>query len=360
MKPIQIAALFIAVSVAIVLFVMLIMRPDPETAPPLPVAPEPAQVAAPPVPKPHEPDLSTSQKLSRDEVRVYYQSLEEKISGYRTVKARTRIQFPKILPDQPMESEFWFDAVRPAPFILRAYSAERKDDKDMASDWAVVPNASEWSDGKAYKMVSYKRKNVHSVDLEATDKASQSVVGPTVRKCGQHYADPLQDLLFGVSYDDRLKEFLEASQNKTSTGDQVRVLYRINNKMSEQMKSNRLLIHLPVTKKAVEYVVLREDYFQAQTRELLKSIYYDRERDPYIVQTYLEVEWDQEIPDDRFALELPPNVKHQDVNAKLRRNHAWNLRPEDALPYLADDNLTAEQVEEIVEKKILPAQAATP
>lgn len=308
--------------------------------PPQPVSqPQPAATLEPP-------NFETTRRLGLEDIRPYYDKLADHIANHKSVVVRTHLEFPLILKTQTLEAEFWLDAIRPNRFAHRLLCSQREDKSDWKSKWVLRPLTAETSDGVKYQMVSFAKKNVHSVDLAATDKPSQQVVAPTKIKCASQFLNPLQDLLFGVDFTDRFKEMVDAKWQRTSEREEARAIHRLNRRMLDVIANGRLIRSLPINSKVYQTLALREDVFDTKTGDLVKVLYYDQDRSLFIQQTYMQLEWDAEIPDDRFDLEPPEGSSTHDINAILRRNHARALRGED--------------VEKLTQKGLLPEPLPLP
>jgi hypothetical protein len=279
--------------------------------------------------QPGEIDLQTTHRLGIEDITPLYASLAGRIVGYRSVVVRTHIDFPKLVPNHVFEAEFRFDAIRPERFIHRSFSSQPEDKKNLAADWVLKPLRSESSDGKTLFVVSHNTRNYHKVDLTATDKASKALVATMKVKCATRLANPLQDLLYPIPFEDRLKEMLEAKRERTSRGEEVRVLFRMNRAMNKRLLGNLLTPDLPVVSEKLNDITMREDVFDQASGGLLETVYCDLNRKPFLSQTYSQIEWDAEIPDDRFALDMPEGAKPRDLNEILRRNQAWAIKVED-------------------------------
>jgi hypothetical protein len=326
MKARALAATLVTLGLlAAVLALVLLRLPSRQEAPPPP--PQVSQPQPPPTLEP--PDFETTRRLGLEDIRPYYDKLADHIANYKSVVVRTHLEFPLILKEQTFEAEFWLDAIRPNRFAHRLLCSQREDKSDWKSKWTFRPLTAEASDGANYQMISFAKKNLHKVDLTAADKPSQAVVGPTKIKCASQFLNPLQDLLFGVDITDRFKEVVDAKWQRTSEREEARAVHRLNRRMLDVIASGRLVGSLPINSEVYQTLALREDVFDTKTGDLVKVLYYDQNRSLFIQQVYMQIEWDTDIPEDRFELEAPEGSSTHDINAILRRNHARALRGED-------------------------------
>jgi hypothetical protein len=305
-----------------------------------------------PQPPSKEPDLRVTTRLSLSNIQPLYQSLQKRVEEYQTIQVRTRLEFPNILKTQVLEAEFWFDALRPDRYIHSSFNSQQEDKKDASSKYVTRPCLTETSDGKRMLVISHQRHNVHEITLDATDPASLQVVTPTKIKSATCLANPLQDLLFGMSYEDRLKELLEASRVKTSRGDEIQVLFRINSAMSKRIKTNQLALYLPIDDKGLALMSLRRDIFDCQTGDWREVVYLDQEWRPFLVQSYSQVTWNETIPEQRFSPEIPAGFSTDNINKILRRKRELGIKSDD-LRALHDSRgpISATEAEEFIKMK---------
>lgn len=294
-----------------------------------PVSPPPPQVDSKPAPR--QPDLQTTFILTREEVMPLYQAMEEQARIYTSAQIRTRMSFMEIDPRQVLETELWFDAVRPDRWIVKSFTSTLKNKEDQTSGFELQPSLCEVYDVTHMLVISYAKKNVHDLALNVTDSASQQAVGPMKVRSASELADPFKDLLYGMPYEERLKEFLEARREKTSDGERIHVRMRLNHAMRARIKRTRFQGVLPVTKAGLGDMSIREDVFHAEDGSLVQVIYLDSELKNFMIQTYQKVSWNEKIPNDRFIPEIPPGFRRNDINAILRRNRSLGLEGKDVM-----------------------------
>ncbi len=329
------AAIVTAIVIMVILLSLREIPPTPQPEPPQATAPVSMveQTVTPGGPASGEPDLTVSHPLTLEDVAPLYTALQKRIDEYKTVHVRTRLEFPIAARNQIVESYLSFDAVRPHRFIHKSIKSVPKNKKSMSSEFVPVPYLTEIYDGSQLTVISHPKRNIHKVDLSATDIASRAVVGPMTIQCATRMANPLQDLLFGVSFEDRLKEMAEAKREKTSQGEQIQVLFRITGAMSQVIQRTTLMGSLPVFIEGLKMMSLRRDIFDAQTGKLLQSVYLTAQWHPYLIQTYQEAEWDVEIPEDRFLVDAPPGSTVLNTNENLRRTRRLGLTEKDLEEY---------------------------
>jgi hypothetical protein len=279
------------------------------------------------------PELQVTHALSREDVVPLYTALQKRVDEYQTIHVRTRLEFPKAMKDQILETEFWFDAIRPHEFIHKAIKSVPEDRKSMTSRFVPVPFQTEIYDGTHLTVVSHLKRTIHKLVLSATDVASRPIVAPMKVLCATRMANPLQDLLFGLPYEERLKEMVEAKVVNTSSGHETQVMFRINGEMSRVIQHGKLLISLPVSHEGLKMMALRRDIFDTETGDLKQSVYLDSEWKPFLVQTYPEVEWNGVIPKDRFLPDAPPGSVTHDVLEHQRRIHQLAITSKDLEEY---------------------------
>lgn len=293
--------------------------PQPE---PLPAVSQPSssqQASVPAGEAPSEPDLTTSHPLSRDEILPLYTVLEKTIREYKTAHVRTRLVFHIMEDRRPVEAEFWFDAIRPDRYIHRTIKSMPKDRKSMSSPFVPLPYMTEIRDSSRMTVINYRKKSVYQVDLTAKDSAAKQLAATMLVKCATQMENPLQDLLFGISYENRCKEMVEAKLVSTSHGKEIQVLYRITGEMSQKIQNSQLAGNLPVSNEGLVTMALRRDVFDSPAGNLLQSIYLDREWRPFLTQTYQEIKWDEDIPDDRFVSDAPAGSVTHNISERVTR-----------------------------------------
>lgn len=323
MKPTPLISVLAGVVVAAILLALLLFNTREEPVP------EPPQVEPEVVSK--EPDLQTSFVLTQEDILPLYQAMDEQARNYSSAHIRTRMSFVGITPGEAVEAEFWFDASKPDRWILRSFTSRLKKSQDPGSGYELQPNQCEVYDVTHMQVISYAKKNVHDLDLNVTDRASQDAVGPMKVKSASELADPYKDLLFGMPYEERLKEFLEARREKTSDGDRIHVRMRLNHAMRARIKQNRYRGILPVTRDGLGEMSIREDVFNAADGNLARSVYLDSELKNYMIQAYQETAWNEKIPDDRFVPEIPAGFRRNNINAILRRNRQVGMQGKDIM-----------------------------
>ncbi len=311
------------IAVMAILAVLLFMR---EVPPPQSESPQtdsqtsPTRQAAIPVDKESaEPDLNVTHRLSREDIAPLYSALKKRIDEYRTAHVRTRLEFQIVEDKRPLEAEFWFDAIRPDRYIHKTVKSMPKNKKSMSSPLVPLPYMTEIYDGSRMNIINYGKRTVYTVDLAATDASAKQLAATMLVKCATHLANPLQDLLIGVSYEDRLKEMVEAKQVSTSHGKETHILFRITGEMSQRIQNGPLGGNLPVTKEGLGLMALRKDVFDSSSGNLIKTVYLDAEWRPFLTQTYQEIDWDEEIPDDRFLSDAPPGSVTHNISERVSR-----------------------------------------
>ncbi len=269
--------------------------------------------------KESEPDLTTSYPLSRDEILPLYAALEKRIREYKTVHVRTRLVFHIMEDKRPVEAEFWFDAIRPDRYIHKTIKSMPKNRKSMSSPFVPLPYMTEIRDGSRMTVINYRKRSVYQVDLAAKDSAAKQLAATMLVKCATQQENPLQDLLFGISFENRLNEMVEAKLVSTSHGKETQVLFRVTGEMSQKIQNSQLAGNLPVSNEGLVTMALRRDVFDSSSGNLLQSIYLDPEWHPFLTQTYPEIEWDVDIPDDRFVSDAPPGSVTHNISERVTR-----------------------------------------
>ncbi|NUN96267.1 MAG: hypothetical protein HUU16_08835 [Candidatus Omnitrophica bacterium] len=346
------SAIFLILAGVVVAAVLLalLLAEKPQTPPPQASSPqsEPARLSP---ETPGESGMETAPSaqstVSLEEVRPLYAALQAKIENYKTVTVRVRVEFPNLVRGHNLESEFRLDAARPDRYIHEALVSQRDNTRDPRSGWTLKPLLSEALNGSNLKVVSFKTHRVHRLDLAATDKPSQAVVGPTKIKCASHFADPLQDFMFGIPFEERLAEVSEVKKAGREGGEELHVRMSLTPGMSETIRRNRHLPILPVTKDALEKFTVREDRFDARTGALRETRYFNPRGVLWMMQTYTEIAWDGEIPESRFDLEEPYGAIQHDLNQTLRKKQATGLRGEDLAAIMRERHGQAPPLDEL-------------
>lgn len=285
--------------------------------------------------------------VSFEEVRPIYDALQSKIENYKTVTVRVRVEFPNLVRGHNLESEFRLDAARPDRYVHEALVSQRDNTRDPRSGWTLKPLLSEALNGSALKVISYKTHRVHHLDLAATDNASQVVVGPTKIKCASQFADPLQDFLFTIPFEERFQAVTDVRRVDTRAGAELYVRMNLTPRMTAVIQRTRLRSILPVTEDALEKFAVREDRYNADGGALRETRYFNPRGVLWMLQTYTELAWDDEIPAGRFELEEPAGAVQHDLNATMRRKQAVGLRGEDLATLVRERRGEAPSLDEL-------------
>lgn len=276
-----------------------------------------------------EPDLRGSLPLGKEEVSPLYTALQNKADNFKSAHIRTRLEFVGEKKDSPPESEFWFDAIRPDHFMFKALVSGTRKDKDGTASSGLFPYRAEIRTGTQFLVINYVRKKVYITDLDGFDKASGEYASSMLVQSASRMINPLQDLISRISYEDRLKEMLEAKREKTSQGEEIHVLFRITGSMSRALKNRHNLAYLPIGEQALNLISLRKDIFDSATGNLKQTVYLDSEWHPFLIQTYSELEWDGEIPADRFLPDAPPGSVATNMSQRVSYLHRLGITRHD-------------------------------
>jgi len=277
-----------------------------------------------PTPEHEELDLRTSRRLNREEVALLYKDRRTRIESYRSVKVRSRFEFPDLVENNRIEFEIQFDAIRPDRWVKKTYASKRVSKNNPYSDWEFgLQQAARLLDGIS-RNIQYWNHRVYDTDITDPDELIQALVLPERRRAREAFKNPYQDLLFTISDDDRMKEMLEATRERKSDGDEIHVLFRMNKPFMDAFLKNTSNKHWPMSRKGSKQIALREDVFDAETREIKKIYYYDVSRNVFLSQAFLDLDWDVDIPASRFELEIPEPSVSFDLNDYVKKHAAKN------------------------------------
>ena len=293
----------------------------------------------PPTPIRDPEDFSTTRRISKEEVLPYYHTLEKQAGEYTTVQTRAKLELPQYVEGEIIEAEVRFDAIRGQRWARQIFASRPENKIDPQAKWEVLPRSGTLATQDLFREIQHDNRTAYDIPLDATEEVFQSFLSKKEEDRDKQFANPYLDLLHKIPLEDRLREIVQTEEVKTSQGPEIRVLMRVNSEMSQEIKRGKLRVYFPLCPDCAKAVSLRQDVFDVKTMELKQSIYMKPDRTPFLVHRYLEVTWDEEIPEDRFDLPLPEGGRIVDIledqRKKMEKYSAqggqWKYEDPDAL-----------------------------
>jgi len=292
-----------------------------------------------PSPSPTEENTAAVRKLRQEEAAQLYEALNDRVQGYSSITVQIRFELPRLAPDQIVESDLRFDARKPDRWLFEVIASTPKVREDPLTEWEIRPLRGTLFTGSKLLVAEHAEHRVFEEDLDDTEETLRSYLDKKRKKLEERFANPLFDLFFEIPFEERWREFIEAKAAAGSEGDETCVLFRVTSKEAARLSGNYLAEFFPSCPKTDELVALREDVFETATGELRRVSYQTVDGQPFLTQRYLKVEWNPEMPDNRFELKQPDPSTTVNITRILKRNQKLGLTWNEAKKRLEEGSL---------------------